>query len=426
MFQPTPVEGWSELLLALPEFLLTHVFVDEHDELVAHVELPRTVQPCTRCGTIELHRVHDRRTHTVRHLPVAGRATRLIWHKRLLACIEGCGTFSERTASIAPGAVWSRAAARAAVAASEANVPIDTIRKSFGVGWNTVMRAVVSAADQLAAVRPSRVGIDETVMTTGRLTTRRRQFLTALVCLDTSLVVAVAQGRDRGSAARLLADHAPDAKVVACDLFSGFKSAADTLEDAVVVADVFHLVRLGLQALDEVRRRRQQQIHGHRGHKSDPLFKLRRVLRVGQERLDPDVVGRIFDRLRAADTDDEVAAAWVAVDLLRRMYQASDRDTAHRRLLAFYEWAVEVEVAEVTRLARTVDTWQDEVLAFFDTRASNAPTESANVKIKSVRRAARGFRNCDNYRARILLHAGQPRRVPTTTRIRPYSFAAAA
>lgn len=94
--------------------------------------------------------------------------------------------------------------------------------------------------------------------------------------------------------------------------------------------------------------------------------------------------------------------------------------------MAFYEWAVEVAVAEVTRLAKTIDTWQNQVLAFFDTRASNAPTESANVKIKSVRRAARGFRNCDNYRARILLHAGQPRRVPTTTRVRPYSFAAPA
>jgi transposase len=87
--------------------------------------------------------------------------------------------------------------------------------------------------------------------------------------------------------------------------------------------------------------------------------------------------------------------------------------------VAFYEWAVTVDVAEVTRLARTIDTWQDEVLAFFDTRASNTPTESANVKIKSVRRVARGFLNTDNYRARILLHAGQPRKVPTTTRIRP-------
>ena len=127
------------------------------------------------------------------------------------------------------------------------------------------MRAVIATADQLAAVRPVRVGIDVTVMTTGRLTTRRRKLRTALVCLDTCLVVAVAQGRDGASAARLMAEPAPNATVVACNLFSGFKTAAATLDDAVVVADVFYLVRLALQALGEVRRRRQQQIHGHRG-----------------------------------------------------------------------------------------------------------------------------------------------------------------
>ena len=66
------------------------------------------------------------------------------------------------------------------------------------------------------------------------------------------------------------------------------------------------------------------------------------------------------------------------------------------------------------------------MLAFFDTRASNAATESANVKIKSIRRAARGLRNTDNYRARILIHAGQPRRLPTTTRNRSYTLTTAA
>ncbi|HEX2028928.1 MAG TPA: hypothetical protein VHF25_13110 [Nitriliruptorales bacterium] len=207
---------------------------------------------------------------------------------------------------------------------SEDNIPIDTIRKSLGVGWNTVMRAVVAAAELVAKLSPTRVGIDATVMTTGRLATRRRQLLTALVCLDTSLVVAVVQGRDRAAATRLVVDLAPDAEVVACDLFSGFKSAADTREGAVVVADV---------SLDPARAPSPGRGPPStaaadprpRGHKHDPLFGLRRVLRVAQQRLDPATVERIFERLGEADTDDEVGAAWVAVDLLRRVYQAPDR-----------------------------------------------------------------------------------------------------
>jgi transposase len=52
-------------------------------------------------------------------------------------------------------------------------------------------------------------------------------------------------------------------------------------------------------------------------------------------------------------------------------------------------------VVKIFERLRAADT-DDEVAAAFDTRASNAPTESANVKIQSIRRAARGFRNCGN------------------------------
>ena len=48
MSDPTPVQGWSELLLALPEFTLTDAYVDARRARIAHVELPRDLQPCTR------------------------------------------------------------------------------------------------------------------------------------------------------------------------------------------------------------------------------------------------------------------------------------------------------------------------------------------------------------------------------------------
>jgi hypothetical protein len=48
------------------------------------------------------------------------------------------------------------------------------------------------------------------------------------------------------------------------------------------------------------------------------------------------------------------------------------------------------------------------------------------VKIKSIRRSTdRGFRNTENYAARIKLHAGQQRRLPTTRRIRSYTLTTA-
>lgn len=74
------------------------------------------------------------------------------------------------------------------------------------------------------------------------------------------------------------------------------------------------------------------------------------------------------------------------------MVATSDRDTAATG--GVHDRAVEVEVAEVRRLGRTINSWQRGELAFFDSRASSAPTESTmNLKIKSVRH---GFRNRGN------------------------------
>ncbi len=59
-------------------------------------------------------------------------------------------------------------------------------------------------------------------------------------------------------------------------------------------------------------------------------------------------------------------------------------EEARRPLVTFYEWAAEVEVAEVVRLASTISTCEDEVLAYWTTgRLSNARTEAIILNIKA-------------------------------------------
>jgi hypothetical protein len=54
-------------------------------------------------------------------------------------------------------------------------------------------------------------------------------------------------------------------QVATLDPFHGYKNAIDNqLDDAVAVLDAFHVVALASKALDQVRRRVQQEIHGHR------------------------------------------------------------------------------------------------------------------------------------------------------------------
>ena len=68
-------------------------------------------------------------------------------------------------------------------------------------------------------------------------------------------------------------------EIVAMDGFTGFKSATvEELPGAREVMDPFHVVRLAGDALDECRRRIQQELHHRRGRATDPLYKARRML----------------------------------------------------------------------------------------------------------------------------------------------------
>lgn len=69
---------------------------------------------------------------------------------------------------------------------------------------------------------------------------------------------------------------------------------------------------------------------------------------------------------------------------------------------------------EIARLGRILRRWREASSAYFTTdRANNGGTESINGLIEIARRIARGFRNRENYRLRILLITGRDRHIPT-------------
>ena len=97
--------------------------------------------------------------------------------------------------------------------------------------------------------------------------------------------------------------------------------------------DAFHVTRLGFAAVDDVRRRVQQQTLGHRGRRDDPLYRIRRILRRGAEHLTERAWERLLAGLDADDDHEQIGKAWIAAQDLRLIYQkATDRNTAQRRL----------------------------------------------------------------------------------------------
>lgn len=197
-------------------------------------------------------------------------------------------------------------------------------------------------------------------------------------------------------------------KVAALDPFAGYKTAIDdTLEDAVAVLDAFHVVKLGTAAVDEVRRRVQQDTLGHRGRKGDPLYGIQTILRAGAENLTDKQRIRLTAAIEADPAHDEVFVAWQCAQQLRSAYHAKDLTEGRRIAERVVDTFHTCPIPEIARLGRTLRRWRSAFLAYFTTsRANNGGTEAINGIIELHRRLARGYRNRENYRLRMLLTAG--------------------
>ena len=200
------------------------------------------------------------------------------------------------------------------------------------------------------------------------------------------------------------------------------------LDHARRVADPFHVERVGNRCLDKVRRRVQQETLGHRGRKHDPLYRIRKLLLTGDERLDDRGRDRMLLGLRVGDPQDEVLGAWLAKESVRDIYLAQSWRDARTLLDKAAKACLADDVPEIVTLGKTLTSWRREILAHHSTGASNGPTEGLNLCVKKVKRCGHGFRTFEHYRLRVLLHAGGitwPQR-PRPPRIRtraPYSVA---
>ena len=395
-----------------------------------HVETTASVVDCEDCGSRAVG--HGRTRTPVRDLEISGRPTVLVWAKRRWRCPDpDCGrsTWSERSEQIAPRAVMTERARKAL--AERVNIDGDTIAAAateFGVGWHTANTAVAEHTDPVIDA-PGRlegitaIGVDEKRFLNAT-PKKRTRFTTQIVGLEGHRVLDVVEGRSRSVLGDWLIERGEawcaQIQVATLDPAAGYRAALEEhLPNATLVVDHFHAIKLANTAIDDVRRRVQQDTLGHRGRKGDPLYRARRVLLSASERLSEERFEWMQSLITAGDPDGEVGAAWVAKELLRSVYAATSIAHAKRRLIVFYQHVAEVAVPELTRLARTIERWQEEVLAYHTMgHTSNGRVENLHMLTEKIRRNSHGFTNITNYRRRILGRLGTQWDTIPTHRIR--------
>lgn len=395
-----------------------------------NVETPADVAACAACGTKAVG--HGRTRSQIRDLPIAGVATVLVFARRRWRCADSdceVSTWSEETDAIrARASMTERARARLADMVNIDGLSIASAAAAFGVGWHTGDAAVAEYTDAVIG-DPDRlenvtaIGVDEKRFLNAT-PDHRTTFTTQIVDLDRHLLLDVIKGRSRDVLDEWLAERGPDwcsqINLATLDPAAGYRLAlVENLPNATLVVDHFHAIKLANKAIDDVRRRVQNTTLGHRGRKGDPLYRGRRVFLTAMNRLSDERIATMFELLATGDPDGEVGAAILAKELLREVYAAANEAHARRRLIVFFQHCADSDVAELRRLARTIDRWIDLVLAYHRTGgASNGRVENTHMLAEKIRRNAHGFTNHTNYRRRLLGRLGTKWHTITIRRIR--------
>lgn len=427
--------GNADKMLGLPGLVVLEVDV-RPDELVIIAETTKRTAHCPSCR--KRAKPHDRTAVQLRDLHCCGKPLRLVVNKRRWRCsTRGCvkKTWTEKIEGVVPRALLThRAGQEVTRQVGQCCRSVASVALEYGVGWDTVMSAVVHHGTPLVddrrrvgAVRA--LGVDEHSYLSAN-PTHATVYATTLVDLDRRHVIDLFEGRSASKLRRWTGERPrtwrAGVEVVALDLTDTYRSGLfPHLSHALRVADPFHVVRVANRMVDQVRRRVQNETMGRRGHKEDPLYRARKLLIRGDERLDERGRGRLMEALRLGDPYDEVLGAWLAKEACRSIYAEKNVDMAAELLDDVITSCTEDPVAEIATFGRTLSRWRTEILNHHRTGASNGPTEGQNFCAKQVKRAGRGFTRFSHYRLRVLLYAGGVAwpttvRAPRITSTRPH------
>ena len=399
-----------------------------------HIEADHTVLACRitgedrwcrRCGCQGESR--DTVIRRPAHEPYGWRPTILHVSVRRYRCPECAHVWRQDMSQAAdPRAKLSRSAVRWALTGLVVHhLTVARISQALGVSWNTANTAVLGEGQRLLLNDPTRfegvrvIGVDEHVW---RHTPYGDKYVTVILDLTPirersgpCRLLDMVPGRSKQVFKTWLASQ-PDTwreriEIVAMDGFTGFKSAAaEELPDARAVMDPFHVVHLAGNALDECRRRIQQELHHRRGRATDPLYKARRMLHTRSCLLTPRQQHQLLN-LFSGEEHVALEVTWSAYQNIIDAYRAPDTRVGKAMMEAEINTLTSTRVprglSEIITLGRTLKRRAGDILAYFDhPHTSNGPTEAINGRLEHLRGSALGFRNLTNYITRALLETG--------------------
>jgi transposase len=387
-------------MLRLPGAWVRDVEFSERAVIVT-VALRRKRPICSGCGARGL-KLKDHRVKRWRHLDVGGLRCVIECRLRRLYC-PGCGDRPEAVE-------WARGGARytrdfddlVAFLAQQMNQT--QVTRLMRIGWETVgsilERVVADMLDQGRLDGLVFIGVDEVSYGADH------KFLTCVADHGGGGIVWAAPGRNAASLQAFFDGLTPDQKAsikaVSIDMSAGYEKAIRAeqgLPHAQVCFDPFHVVQLGGQAADRVRRDEYNR-HGRSASGEGKWIKGTRYSLLKDTA--KQTAGQLLKLAEVVLTNKRMYRAFLLYGELRYIYRLP-KEQAPERLDAWLAWASRSRLKPFIKLARTIRKHKAGVLAAIELGISNGRLEALNSKVRLISHRAYGFHSADALIAMIYL-----------------------
>jgi transposase len=274
----------------------------------------------------------------------------------------------------------------------------------LGLDWQTahgiMERAVARGLERRSVEEVQHVGIDEKSFGKGQ------SYVSVMTDLDGSRVLEVVQDRTQEATdalwAKLPETQRKKVKGVALDMWEPFiASTREQAPNAEIVHDKFHVSKHLNEAVNEVRRKENKSLRSAGDQRL-----------VGSRQLwlfNPKNLSWKRKKALAALKHEtlKTSRAWAIKEHFRRFWGYLYAGTAKIFFQDWYGWAVRSRLKPIVAKAKMLKNHLNQLLSYFRHPITNAMSEGFNSRIQAIKSAARGFRDFDNYRTRILFYCGK-------------------
>ena len=250
------------------------------------------------------------------------------------------------------------------------------------------------ASQQIEVVKE--LAVDETS------TRKGHNYFTIMSDREAKKVVGVAIGKDKEAFAQALIDmevrggSREKVRTITMDMSKSYISAAgESMPQADIIFDRFHIVKKLNEAVDEIRRTEQKE---HDELKTTRYLWLKNNSNLNEEQREN------IEYLEA--TYPNIGVAYRLKELLRVVLDDAYYSHYLSPLNAWMKKAWETELEPLRNFVNTLRRHWYGVKSYFKRVATNAFAERVNLKIQEIKRIAKGFKNTHNFMMMIYFHLG--------------------